>query len=151
MLTIWKSMFDYSLANSSDDGNQWWRPTIWISRVSLRKPSSSSWVFCHTLLANLFIRSDMGSIFSSACLSAIGQITGQYSWVIQRMALFWTIWMFHSCVWELMLRGTTGYVSKGRISALYSLTLSCFLRFLNFCSFLSSAFALFIFSLFCFT
>ena len=103
---------------------------------------SSSTLF-QTPSASLFILSSIYSIFSSWCLVFRGQIFGQYSFEIQRIAWFWTTCNFCICVLEQMFSETTGYVKIGSTSDLYSLTFNFLVRFLILFIFFSSAFALF--------
>ena len=115
---VWLRHFVYSKVLSYDDWNQGCVFIIWICRLSWWNAWFSSWTWFQTPSANLFILMSMGSIFNCCCLSVMGQIIGQCSFIIHLMALFCIIWSFLICVFELMLSGTTGYVSSGSMSAL---------------------------------
>ena len=133
----------YSKVLRYDEGYHLWGIAIWMFRVDLWNSESSSTTLFHTDSASLFILISRYSSFSSACRILRGQIRGHFSFMIHLMELFCTTCNLFIWVFEHMLRGTTGYVNRGSISALYSLAFSLVFKYLNLRSFFCSLLARF--------
>ena len=116
---------------------------VGVCSVSLQNSVFSSALLCHTPSANLFSLSSMRSSFRSQCLCGSGQSLLP-SLHIHLIALFCILCSNSSLDLDSALIGITGYVKCGSTCALYSLSFSFLLSFLNLYNSMSASSAFFL-------